>query len=224
VTAPAIPPVKPKTSSITTLLFDWDGTLVDSAQLGLTAYEKSFAELGVPFDHETYRAVYSPNWLFVYEGLGLPKEQWQRADELWMQHYDEQSAGLIKGASETVAELQQRGYRLGVVSSGNNCRVNREIKELGLAGFFEVVICHEQVMNRKPHPEGLEMAMQSLGSSREESCYIGDSPEDIEMGKTASVFTVGVRSDYPTSWQLKSFDPDIYLESLSELSNHFSKS
>ncbi|MGI8917877.1 MAG: HAD family hydrolase, partial [Pyrinomonadaceae bacterium] len=83
--------------SISALLFDWDGTLVDSAQLGLVAYEKSFAELGVPFDHEAYRAVYSPNWLTVYEGLGLPKEHWQRADELWTHHYDPQSAKRIEG-------------------------------------------------------------------------------------------------------------------------------
>jgi HAD superfamily hydrolase (TIGR01549 family) len=209
------------TRSITTLLFDWDGTLVDSAQLGLTAYEKAFAELGIPFDHETYCAVYSPNWLSVYEGLGLPKEQWQRADELWTQHYDEQSAELIKGAGETLADLRQKGYRLGVVSSGNDCRVNREIEELGLAGFFEVVICHEQIGNRKPHPEGLETAMRSLGCSQKESCYVGDTPEDIEMGKGAGVLTVGVRSAYPTSWKLESQGPDIFLKSLTELTDHF---
>jgi HAD superfamily hydrolase (TIGR01662 family) len=210
-----------RVEEIITLLFDWDGTLVDSAELGLVAYQKSFADLGVPFDHETYCAVYSPNWLAVYEGLGLPKEQWQRADELWTQHYGEQSAQLIEGAGETVAELRQKGYQLGVVSSGNDCRVNREIKELGLAGFFEVVICHEQVSNRKPHPEGLETAIRSLGSSREKSCYIGDSPEDIEMGKQANVLTVGVRSSYPTSWRLQAAEPDIYLEYFTGLTNHF---
>jgi HAD superfamily hydrolase (TIGR01662 family) len=207
--------------SITTLLFDWDGTVVDSAQLGLTAYEKSFAELGIPFDHETYRAVYSPNWLSVYEGLGLPKEQWQRADELWTQHYGEQSVELIKGAGETVAELRQKKYRLGVVSSGNDSRVNREIKELGLAGFFEVVICHEQIGNRKPHPEGLETAMRLMNCSQEESCYIGDTPEDIEMGKRAGLLTVGVRSAYPTNWKLERSNPDIFIQSLSELLQHF---
>jgi len=209
------------TQSITTMLFDWDGTVVDSAQLGLTAYEKSFAELGIPFDHETYRAVYSPNWLSVYEGLGLPKEQWQRADELWTQHYGEQSVELIKGAGETVAELRQKKYRLGVVSSGNDCRVNREIEELGLAGFFEVVICHEQIRNRKPHPEGLETAMRLMNCSQEESCYIGDTPEDIEMGKRAGLFTVGVRSAYPTNWKLEASSPDIFIQSLSELLDHF---
>lgn len=210
-----------RTESISTILFDWDGTLVDSAQLGLVAYEKSFAALGVPFDHEAYRAVYSPNWLTVYEGLGLPKEHWQRADELWTQHYDEQSAKLIKGAGETVAEIRQKGYRLGVVSSGNDCRVNREIKELGLAGFFEVVVCHEQIMNRKPHPEGIEIALQQLGVAPAQTAYVGDSPEDIQMGKSANVTTVGVLSTYPTSWKLQSSAPDIYLESFADLTKHF---
>lgn len=210
-----------RTDSISTLLFDWDGTIVDSAQLGLVAYEKSFAELGVRFDYETYCAVYSPNWLTVYEGLGLPKEHWQRADELWTQHYGEQSAELIRDAGETIRELSQKGYQLGVVSSGNGSRVNREITELGLAGLFEVVICHEQVSNRKPHPEGLEVAMRSLGSTQEKSCYVGDTPEDIEMGKCANVLTVGVQSSYPTSWKLRSVAPDLYLESFSDLMTHF---
>jgi HAD superfamily hydrolase (TIGR01662 family) len=213
--------MKSRTQSISTLLFDWDGTVVDSAHLGLIAYEKSFAELGIPFDHDTYRTVYSPNWLTVYEGMGLPKEHWPRADELWTQHYDEQSAELIDGAGETLAKLRQNGYRMGVVSSGNDCRINREIEKLGLAGFFEVVICHEQIKNRKPHPEGLEIAMRMLGCSQTEACYVGDTPEDIEMGKRAGMLTVGVRSAYPTSWKLKDQSPDIYIESFVELSDHF---
>ena len=205
------------------MLFDWDGTVVDSAHLGLIAYEKSFAALGIPFDHETYRAVYSPNWLSVYEGMGLPKEHWQRADELWTQHYGEQSAELIEGAAETLAKLRRAGYRMGVVSSGNDCRINREIQELGLAGFFEVVICHEQIKNRKPHPEGLEIALRTLGCSQTETCYVGDTPEDIQMGKRAGLFTVGIRSAYPTSWKLKDQKPDICIESFAELSDYFKR-
>lgn len=211
----------PKTSSITTLLFDWDGTLVDSAQLGLTAFERSFAALGVAFDHEVYAQVYSPNWYSVYEAMGLPKEKWQRADKLWVQHYGEQTALPVAGAQQTIIGLKRKGYRLGVVSSGNECRVAREVSELGLGSFFETVICNEQMENKKPHPEGLETAMRWLGCSREESCYVGDSPEDIEMGKGANMLTVGVCSAYPTSWKLKSRKPDIYIESLSELLEHF---
>lgn len=209
------------TRSINTLLFDWDGTLVDSAQLGLTAFEQSFAALGVNFDQEIYRTVYSPNWYSVYEAMGLPKEKWQLADDLWVQHYGEQTARPVPGAPETISALKERGYRLGVVSSGSECRVGREIRELGLESFFETVVCNEQMENKKPHPGGLEAAMRSLGCSTESTCYVGDSPEDIEMGKRARILTVGVRSDYPTSWKLKSHEPDILIESLSELLHHF---
>ena len=207
--------------SITTLLFDWDGTLVDSAQLGQTAFEQSFAALGVAFDHEVYRAVYSPNWYSVYEAMGLPKEKWQKADELWIQLYGEQTALPVEGAQETIRELKHRGYRLGVVSSGSECRVVREVSELGLESIFEIVVCNEQMENKKPHPEGLLTAMRSLGSSGQESCYVGDSPEDIEMGQRAGMLTVGVRSSYPTSWKLESQRPDIFLKSLNELLGHF---
>ena len=209
------------THSITTLLFDWDGTVVDSAQLGLTAFEQSFAALGVAFDHEVYRAFYSPNWYSVYEAMGLPQEKWQKADELWVQHYGEQTAQPIAGAQETLNELKQRGYRLGVVSSGSESRVAREVSELGLESLFEIVVCNEQMQNKKPHPEGLETAMRSLGCAREESCYVGDSPEDIEMGKRANMLTVGVRSTYPTSWKLEGQRPDVFLKSFIELLDHF---
>lgn len=210
-----------RTSSVTTLLFDWDGTLVDSAQLGLKAFEQSFAMLGVAFDHETYQKVYSPNWYSVYEAMGLPKDKWKLADELWIRHYGEQTAELVEGAKETVTDLKKKGFRLGVVSSGSDCRVRREIRELGLDSVFEVIVCNEQMENKKPHPEGLETALRSLGCPREESCYVGDSPEDIEMGKRARLLTVGVRSAYPTSWRLQSYNPDIYIESIAALSEHF---
>jgi HAD superfamily hydrolase (TIGR01509 family) len=213
--------MKNQSRTIKTLLFDWDGTVVDSAQLGLTAFEQSFAALGANFDLEIYRAVYSPNWYSVYEAMGLPKEKWQLADQLWVQHYGEQTAQPVPHAQQTIRELKQRGYRLGVVSSGSECRVAREIKGLDLESYFETVICNEQMENKKPHPEGLNTAMRALGSPSEATGYVGDSPEDIEMGKRAKLLTVGVRSGYPTSWKLKSHEPDILIESLAELLHHF---
>ncbi len=210
-----------QTGNVTTLLFDWDGTIVDSHQLGLRAFEQSFAALGVAFDHDIYQRVYSPNWYSVYEAMSLPKDKWDLADELWIQHYGDQTAQPIPGARETIEALHGKGYRLGVVSSGSDCRVNREVNELGLANFFDVVVCNEQMQNKKPHPEGLVTAMHSLGRRCEESCYIGDSPEDIEMGKRAGTLTVGVRSTYPTSWRLQENKPDLYLESFGDLVYHF---
>lgn len=206
---------------ISLLLFDWDGTIADSAELGLAAFRKSFRALGLDFPEEIYRSVYSPNWYSIYEAMGLPKEKWDRADELWVHHYGEQTAMLIEGAEETLRQLQIRNYQLGIVSSGSECRLTRELEHHGLTELFDLVVCNEQMVNKKPHPEGLKTALAGLKKSNEQCCYIGDSPEDIEMGKRAEMLTVGLRSSYPTSWRLRDAGPDIYIESFSELSSHF---
>jgi HAD superfamily hydrolase (TIGR01509 family) len=206
---------------INTLLFDWDGTLADSAGLGLTAFQKSFAQLGYAFPLDIYEAAYSPNWYSTYEALGLPKDKWQQADELWLQHYGEETAELIDGVAETILDLRARGYRLGVVTSGSKSRVSREIEQSVLNTAFEVVVCNEHIQQKKPHPEGLLLALEKLNVSTEVAAYVGDAPEDIQMGKTAQVLTIGVRSTYPSSKRLRAAAPDIYLESLTELSDYF---
>ena len=211
------------TDSINTLIFDWDGTLNDSAVNGFAAFQKSLHELGVPFTEEFYEANYSPNWYTMYETLQLPREQWQRADELWIHHYGEAPARLVEGARETVVELHNRGYRLGIVTSGSHCRVTRELEEMGLAQMFQAVVCNEHIQNKKPHPEGLEQAMNMIASRPSDCAYVGDAPEDIHMGKSACVYTVAVRSAYPTSKNLSSTGPDIYLDNISELLLHFQR-
>jgi len=208
------------TSGINTLLFDWDGTIVDSAHLGLQAFQKAFTELGEPFMLDVYESTYSPNWYATYEALGLPREKWQRADELWLVHYGDQLAELIEGVGDVLLGFHRDGYKLGVVSSGSHNRVRREIESAQLTGIFSVVICNDQVTNRKPHPEGLEKALEQISSRSNETVYVGDSPEDIQMGKAANVLTVGVKGSYPGNSRLLGAEPDIYLESLADLTNH----
>ena len=207
--------------NIKTLLFDWDGTIVDSAHLGLVAFEKTFDELGVPFPHEIYEVAYSPNWYSTYEALGLPKEHWQVADELWLQHYGEQTAPLIEGVGETLLSLRDKGYQLAVVTSGSRSRVCREVEKSVLRDAFAVIICNEDIVNKKPHPEGLVRAIGSMDAAPSQCAYVGDAPEDIEMGRRASVMTIGVRSAYPSSRRVLSAKPDLYLERLAELIDHF---
>ena len=207
--------------SITSLLFDWDGTLVDSAHLGLAAFEKTFNELGVPFAHAVYEATYSPNWYSTYEALGLPKEHWQAADDLWIRHYGEQSAPLIEAVGETLLSLRDKGYQLAIVTSGSRSRVSREVERSVLRDAFSVIVCNEDIVNKKPHPEGLERAMRGMNVAPPQCAYVGDAPEDIEMGRRGQVLTIGVRSAYPSSARVLSANPDLYLERLVELLDHF---
>ena len=131
--------------SITTLLFDWDGTLFDSATAGRIAFQKTFDDLGIAFTEEFYEQGYSPNWYSMYEALNLEKDKWQMADALWLQHYGEQPPKLVAEASSTLLELRSRGYCLGIVTSGTERRVTREIEKLGLTSMFKAVICNEHI-------------------------------------------------------------------------------
>jgi HAD superfamily hydrolase (TIGR01509 family) len=207
--------------SISHLLFDWDGTLLDSSLLGFAAFRKTFRDLGINFDRNAYESIYSPNWYTMYEALGLPRDLWETADEMWIKHYGEESPMLMEGSKEALLELERRGYGLGIVSSGTRSRVVREIEDVSLSTVFQVVVCNEDIENKKPHPEGLEKAIHQLGTTHDNCVYIGDSPEDIQMGKTARVLTVGVRSNYPTNERLALAQPDLYLESIPELLLHF---
>jgi HAD superfamily hydrolase (TIGR01509 family) len=208
-------------NSINTLLFDWDGTLADSAQQGLIAFEKTFAELGVPFVHEVYERTYSPNWYATYHALGLQKELWEVADGLWIQHYGEQCAPLIEGVSDTLLSLRNKGYQLAVVTSGSRSRVSREVEQSALKDAFAVIICNEDIVEKKPHPEGLDRAIRAMDVGPSQCAYVGDAPEDIEMGRRSKVMTIGVRSAYPSSTRILSANPDLYLERIAELVNHF---
>jgi|SRR5918911_1279291 HAD superfamily hydrolase (TIGR01509 family) len=207
--------------SINTLLFDWDGTLNDSAASGFTAFEKSLAELGVRFTLEFYEANYTPNWYRMYEVLNLPPEEWERADQLWLHHYGDAPVTLVEGARETLRELERRGYRLGIVTSGSQARIARELDQTGLGGAFRAVVCNEHIVNKKPHPEGLEHAMRLMKAEPSACSYVGDAPDDILMGKSAQVLTVGVKSFYPSSKHLAGASPDIHLNSITELLLHF---
>lgn len=207
--------------SITTLLFDWDGTLFDSASTGFAAFQKTFADLGITFTREIYETCYSPNWYAMYETLSLPKDNWKAADELWLEHYGEEPPRLVEGAAETIRALRERGYRLGIVTSGTERRVTREIQQLGLTSTFEALICNEHIINKKPHPEGLEKAINLMEVAKDTCSYVGDAPEDVRMGKTAGLMTVAVRSAYPTSRNLLSENPDLHLDSIDEMLLHF---
>jgi HAD superfamily hydrolase (TIGR01509 family) len=201
---------------IDTVLFDWDGTLIDSAERAFKAFQEAFADLGVPLDFDTYNRIYSPNWYDMYAHLRLPQERWQEAEELWLQHYGSEIPQLLPGGQAALNDIASRKYAMGIVTSGSRERVRREVGALGLTGIFQSVICSEDVLRKKPDPEGLKAAMRNLQKQPASCCYVGDCPEDIEMGKRANMRTVGIPSRYPGSRKLPDSRPDYFFNSLEE--------
>jgi len=83
--------------------------------------------------------------------------------------------------------------------------------------MFCTLVCNEDVTNRKPHPEGLERAMREAGCDAAACCFVGDTPEDIRMGKTAGVFTIGVTSGYVNRARLAACGADVLLASVRDM-------
>jgi HAD superfamily hydrolase (TIGR01509 family) len=198
-----------------TVLFDWDGTLCDSGAALYRTFTKALAEFGLTFSFADYREVYTPAWYRMYEAFGLPQESWKLADQRWLHHYQGEQPSLLPGAGGVLDRCRAGGLQLGVVTGANRDRIRRELERLGLS--FPAIICHEDVVHRKPHPEGIQQAMALLNASAKSCCFVGDTPEDIEMGKRAGVFTVGVISDYVTPSRMELASPDVLLEKIERL-------
>jgi len=122
------------------VLLDWDGTIVDSAEATFRCYVRLFDSYRIPFDRDRFQQTYSPAWYGTYEALGLPRESWEEADQRWLDYYAAEESVCLSGVGEALAGLQQAGIALGIVTSGERQRVTRELRGLGLAGLFPVVV------------------------------------------------------------------------------------
>jgi HAD superfamily hydrolase (TIGR01509 family) len=201
---------------IRVVLFDWDGTLLDSSAADSAAYASMFSSLGISWSPEDFDRRYSPNWHRVYRAVRLPRAQWDLADRLWMRAYKQQNPPLLAGAKLTIRKLH-RNFRLGIVSSGSGWRVRKQIRDFGVRDYFDVCVCGDDLPERKPNPAPLRAALKRLGARPHETLYIGDTAEDIEMARRARVHAVGVLGPFPTAERLSAASPEVILSSIREL-------
>jgi HAD superfamily hydrolase (TIGR01549 family) len=204
----------PPREEIDAVLFDWDGTLVNSAEVSFRCFESVFSGYGIAFDRAAYAATYSPNWHRTYVAVGLPKERWTEADDRWVQGYCRETIPLIEGALDTVHRLKDAGLEVGLVTSGDRVRVQRELTAHGLDGVLGVVVCGPDTTNKKPHPEPLLRALATLGVPPTRAVYVGDSPEDIEMARNAGAWSIGIPGGFPNVEALERSKPDLLAATL----------
>lgn len=177
----------------TTVLFDLDGTLIDSIGLIVESFHHTFAVFGLPPRSDV-------EWL---RGIGTPLrgqlEPWAQDDamldamvaayrEYNIAHHDAR-VRAYPGAAEAVRALAAAGIRLGVVTSKNRQGTHRGLRAAGLEGVIEVLVCAEDVTNHKPHHEPVERALALLGASAAEAVFVGDSIHDMVAGRAAKVRT-----------------------------------
>lgn len=203
-------------NEIRAVLFDWDGTLLDSYHADSQAYLAMFRRMRIDWDLDDLARHYSPDWYRVYRAAGLPRRHWDEADRAWREHYAQHKPRLVSGARRVLAALRRR-HRLGLVTSGDRARVTRQLREFRLTPLFAARVCGGDTRERKPHPAPLRLALRKMRLDPRFCIYVGDAPEDLLMARRAGVRSIGVVGPFPTEARLRAARPDLLLDGISSL-------
>jgi phosphoglycolate phosphatase len=210
---------------IKAIIFDFDYTLADSSRGVVECINFALDSLGLPPvpAEQACRTI----------GLSLPDtflklagpEFIAQSDEfahLFIQRADEVMADmtvLFESTPQAITLLKQRGLKLGVVSTKFRYRIENILKRENLAGSFDIIIGGEDVANHKPHPEGLQTALNRLGYAPAVSLYVGDSVTDAETAKRAGVPFVAVLSGATPKAGFSGYAVHKFLENVGKLPN-----
>ncbi|MBP2628693.1 MAG: HAD-superfamily hydrolase, subfamily variant 1 [Firmicutes bacterium] len=201
------------------ILFDLDGTLLDTNDLIIKSFQHTIAvHYKREVDIDVVRSFYGKTARAALEFLGPDKveEMTETFREYQNIHHD-QLAKIFTEVAEVIQELYNAGVKLGIVTSKRHDTAMRGLKLFDMDKYFSVVIGADQCQNTKPHPEPVQLALAKLGLKPQDCLMVGDSPFDIVSGGLAGVKTVAVRwSEVP--WpDVLAAEPDYIINTMSEL-------
>jgi HAD superfamily hydrolase (TIGR01509 family) len=205
-----------KEKALAGVLFDWDGTLINSYHADSQAYLGVFQELGLGWGLKELELHYSPDGYAVYRAAGIPETHWDKANDLWRIHYTKHSTKLVSGARRVLEQLGRR-HALGLVTSGDRARVTRQLREFRLTRAFRARVYGGDTPEKKPHPAPLLMALKQMKLEVDECVYVGDTPEDLEMARSAGMRAIAFLGPFPTEKRLRAAKPEFLLKKLDDL-------
>ena len=209
------------------VLFDLDGTLIDTVELILASYRHTcevhalegipddvwMQSLGIPLRVQFARFASGPGDVQAMIATYLDHN---------MKHHDS-LVGEYPGVLEAVRELSTSGLRLAVVTSKMHGGLERGLSVGGYDGLFELLIGADDVENPKPHPEPVLKALAGLGVEPAEAVFVGDSPHDMASGRAAGVRTAVATWGPFLREALEPHEPDFWLESPAGILNLIEK-
>jgi phosphoglycolate phosphatase len=215
------------------IIFDLDGTLIDSLETYTRALNRGIEKFNLgPILKEELAT-------FLNKGLGvrsilselypfLAKEAIAQCNEEMIKAYlelvEDESVLLRPGVKEVLPQLKEMGLKIGIVTGRMTTGEQKwlELRRLGIEQFIEAIITGADAP-RKPAPDGVIRCVNELGLSPEECIFVGDSQVDIISGKAAGTRTIAVCGGVVDEESLASKGPDVLISNLSELPSKISK-
>ncbi|MDY0116258.1 MAG: HAD-IA family hydrolase [Sulfurimonadaceae bacterium] len=200
-----------------TILFDLDGTLIDSTEAILESFHRALkihgmacvedsditSLIGYPLEH-------------MFQGVGVAESEVDTLVNTYRDYYRTiatQKTVLLPNAKEAVLQAKEFAT-LGIVTTKTSLYSKEIMRHFGLMEYFDVLIGREDVTYPKPNGEPIEKAILALGSKKEHTWMIGDTKLDIQAAEAAGVFSAGVTSGYDSLETLKKHTDVIFSDAL----------
>ena len=208
------------------IVFDWDGTLMDSAGRIVSSLRAAIVDAGLPRreDKELANLI----GLGLQEALealypGCGQKDYDVLVERYRHYFlgaDPTPTALFEGARETLELLRDNGYWLGVATGKARRGLDKVLRETGLVGFFQATRCADETFS-KPHPHMLQELMNEMGVEADKTLMIGDTEYDLLMAKNAGVKSVAMRHGVHEAQRLLNCDPLVLVDDLHSLQAWF---
>ena len=214
---PRLPLVPPGMRAV---LFDIDGTLLDTHEFIVQAFEYALRRHGypVPPRNALISLVIGQSLVDGYAALNGGDRDVAELIETHrtFQEHHLDLCSAYAGAAEVLAVLRERGFRLAAVTNRSRRTSVKTLEMTGLAPFFDVVVSSEDTPRPKPYPDPLFIALEALAVAPEEALIVGDSAVDMEAGRSAGVFSIAVTNG-GADHRLAGSRPNLVIPSLAAL-------
>jgi pyrophosphatase PpaX len=198
------------------VLFDLDGTLVDTLELLLASARATFTGRAgrVPTEDEWREGIGTPlaRQLEPFAAGAADLDALVASYRTYQGEHHDRLTRPYPGAVHAVAVLRERGHPLAIVTSKANSVTHRTLAHVGLDDAFPVVVGSDSCAQHKPHPEPVHTALALLGYAPHEAVFVGDSPHDLHAGRAAGVVTVAAAWGFFGRAVLDEAGADHYLE------------
>jgi pyrophosphatase PpaX len=204
------------------ILFDLDGTLIDSIELILNSARHAFIGFGgrAPTDEEWRAGIGRPLRTVLREYAAGDDAETDRLFHRYRDYQLEHHDRLIRpyaGIVETVEWFGLAGHPMALVTSKSDWMAEKALVHVGLDRLISTIVGCDTCVNHKPHPEPVERALALLGARAGDALFVGDSPHDVKSGNEAGVITIAALWGPFTRSQLEPYKPTYFLDDIKQL-------
>lgn len=208
------------------VVFDFDGTLADTNKGIVRAFQETFSRLGMESPSE--EVLTSTIGLTLVDGFkaASPKPMTDAEAEAAATEYrrifSEIAFPLISvfpGVKGMLAQIKDRGIGMAVATSRSHRSLEAIAQQIGVSGFFDIMCAEEDVKNHKPAPDLVNIILDRLGYSPDETLVVGDATYDLLMGRSAGCRVCGVTWGNQSREKLETAGPDYVIDTVEELAN-----